>query len=89
MQIIENDFVITNQVVENNENHSSEDEDEPPPLPPPRLDSLNRDHEIVNRPLPTIPVSTSLTDITYEDSDSIEEVKLRKYYFKFKKHFLI
>lgn len=73
--------MITNQVTENNENHSSEDEDEPPPLPPPRLDSLNRDHEIVNRPLPTIPVSTSLTDITYEDSDSIEEVKFTKLLF--------
>lgn len=68
---------------EHNENLSSDD-DEPPPLPPPRLDSLNRENEIHNRPLPTIPVSTSLSDITYEDSDSVEEVsKLNIIFYSF------
>lgn len=59
--------------------HHSSDEDEPPPLPPPRLDSLNRtayEGPPVDRPLPTIPNSTSLSDFNYEDSDSIEEVSL-------------
>lgn len=71
---IENSIVITNNVSEINDNHSSSDEDEPPPLPPPRLDSLNRDYEMpVNRPLPTIPVSTSLNDFPYDDN-SYDEV---------------
>lgn len=66
---------MTNNVSKSNE-HSS-DEDEPPPLPPPRLDSLNRTIYgglPINRPLPTIPNSTSCSDLNYDDSDSIEEV---------------
>lgn len=59
------------------EEEEEDDDDEPPPLPPPRLDSLKRDLNgpPLDRPLPTIPVSTSLTDFPCEDSDSIEEVR--------------
>lgn len=56
-------------------NNSDDDDDEPPPLPPPRLDSLRRDFDAAPvKSLPTIPNSTSLTDFTYEESDSAEEV---------------
>ncbi|KAK4877212.1 hypothetical protein RN001_009718 [Aquatica leii] len=70
------EIIEANNVSENS-NHSS-DEDEPPPLPPPRLDSLNRtlyDGPPVNRPLPTIPNSASISDFNYEDIDSIEELQ--------------
>ncbi|KAF5284064.1 hypothetical protein FQR65_LT13610 [Abscondita terminalis] len=63
--------------VPDNCSHSS-DEDEPPPLPPPRLDSLIRatyDGPPVNRPLPTIPISASISDFPYEDIDSSEELQ--------------
>ncbi|KAF5276486.1 hypothetical protein FQA39_LY06555 [Lamprigera yunnana] len=57
--------------------HSS-DEDEPPPLPPPRLDSLNRtsyEGPPVNRPLPVIPNSASISDFNYDDGDITDELQ--------------
>ncbi|XP_065162075.1 tyrosine-protein phosphatase non-receptor type 61F isoform X2 [Atheta coriaria] len=70
----ENDTeIICNSTEEVPEAHSS-DEEEPPPLPPPRNDSLrNAAVAAGDRPLPTIPNSTSLSDFTYEDSDSEKE----------------
>ncbi|XP_025836006.1 tyrosine-protein phosphatase non-receptor type 2 isoform X2 [Agrilus planipennis] len=64
------DVVVVN---DNDLYESSSEEDEPPPLPPPRLDSLNRvyDDFPVDRPLPTIPNSTSLTDFAYEENDKV------------------
>lgn len=70
------DTLESNSLLENC-NHSS-DEDESPPLPPPRLDSLNRmtyEGPPVNRPLPTIPNSASLSDFNYEDNGSIEDLQ--------------
>lgn len=67
------EVVVGNNVAESCD-HSS-DEDEPPPLPPPREDSLRRTN-YVDRPLPTIPISASLSDFNYDDSDSIDEVKI-------------
>ncbi|KAF2897829.1 hypothetical protein ILUMI_08351 [Ignelater luminosus] len=66
------EVVVGNNVAESCD-HSS-DEDEPPPLPPPREDSLRRTN-YVDRPLPTIPISASLSDFNYDDSDSIDEVQ--------------
>ncbi|XP_022904340.1 tyrosine-protein phosphatase non-receptor type 61F isoform X2 [Onthophagus taurus] len=48
--------------VEESNSADEEIDDEPPPLPPPRMDSLNN---YADRPLPKIPVSTSLTELTF------------------------
>lgn len=67
--------MIANHIIEN-ESHNSEEEDEPPPLPPPRLDSLRRDcNGPPIKPLPVIPTSTSFTDFTFEETNSVIEVR--------------
>ncbi|KAK9720122.1 Protein-tyrosine phosphatase [Popillia japonica] len=65
-----NSEIITNNDSIEETNSIEEEEDEPPPLPPPRLDSLNRNP--IDRPLPKIPVSTSLLDFPYKDDDGEE-----------------
>ncbi|XP_045463538.1 tyrosine-protein phosphatase non-receptor type 61F isoform X1 [Harmonia axyridis] len=78
---LSNHIVSDNSYTENNISSSSseEDNDEPPPLPPPRSESLNRPNSTspVNRPLPKIPNSVSLSDISYEQDndkdDSLQE----------------
>lgn len=81
---------MTNNVIEKNEENS--DEDEPPPLPPPRHESLNHNYEgpPVDKPLPTIPNSTSLNVFPCNDEDSERvkfniislNIKIFKIYFK-------
>ncbi|XP_017775945.1 PREDICTED: tyrosine-protein phosphatase non-receptor type 61F-like isoform X2 [Nicrophorus vespilloides] len=67
------DLIVSNNIEEVVEAHSS-DEEEPPPLPPPRMDSLNRNcGPPIDRPLPNIPNSTSLSDFSYPESDSEKE----------------
>ncbi|KAL3284194.1 hypothetical protein HHI36_018358 [Cryptolaemus montrouzieri] len=77
---IANYIISNNSYEENNISSSSSDEesDEPPPLPPPRSESLKRPTSTspVDRPLPKIPNSVSLNDISYEqdnDKDSLND----------------
>lgn len=75
--------MVVNNISESESLNNSDDEDDgPPPLPPPRMDSLRRDFDSAPvKSLPTIPNSTSLTDFTYEESDSAEEVSDSLYIF--------
>lgn len=76
---------MTNNIIENDA-HSSSDEDEPPPLPPPRHESLNHNCEghPVDKPLPTIPNSTSLNEFNYVDINT-EGVSSLSVFFSYSK----